>query len=237
LVPIAAGEEPLTPIARINKSLKHQEITVQAVVSRVTEPQNGSPYHVTLSQGGAAITLIYWPDMQAQLGPKVRPGNTIRAKVTVDEFRDELELRIRDSNAIELVGGVMGAPVSATPAPTAPPAPTPTPTATPAPTPAAPATPPVSTVIGDIKADWADRAVIISGTVSDFQIAGKVWQLKVQDRTGEIAATLGEKVLAGLTVTELKPGWVVAITGPVKVYDGKPTVVPEAADSVKVTRQ
>jgi DNA polymerase II small subunit/DNA polymerase delta subunit B len=79
--------------------------------------------------------------------------------------------------------------------------------------------------------------VIISGTVSDFKTAGKSWRLKVQDWTGEIPVVLGEKALVGLAFTELRPGWVVAITGPVKVYEGKPAVVPEVAGAVRVTPQ
>jgi exonuclease VII large subunit len=227
-----AGEEPLTPIARINKALEHQDITVQAVVSRVAEGQNRRPYFVTLAEGDATIPLVYWSDMQPQLGPKVKVGNLIRAKVTVSVYRDQLELHVSDPDALEVVSGTTGTTVNASSAATV------TPTATVTSTAAAiPGAPPTETVIGKIKADWADRAVIISGTVSDFRATGKVWQLKVQDRTGEIAVVLGEKVLAGLAVTELKPGWVVAVTGPVKVYEGKPAVVPEVAGAVKVTPQ
>jgi len=223
----AAGEEPpLTPIARITRALDHQDITVEAVISQVAEPQNGKPWYVTLSQGTATIPLIYWPDMQAQLGPKVRIGNTIRARLTVGTYREQLQLRIRDANDLQVVGGVVASTTNAAPL-----------AAVASKATATPETPPTDTVIGRIKPDWADRPVIISGTVSDFRTAGKVWQLKVQDRTGEIAVVLGEKALAGLTVTELKPGWVVAVTGPVRVYEGKPAVVPEVAGAVKVTPQ
>ncbi len=224
----AAGEQPpLTPIAGITRALDHQNITVEALISQVAEPQNGKPYYVTLAQGSATIPLIYWPDMQAQLGPKVQVGNTIRAKLTVGTYREQLQLRIRDANDLQVIVGVTAPITNASPAAAAV-----TSKAT-----AAPATPPTDTVIGRIKVDWADRPVIISGTVSEFRTAGKSWQLKVQDRTGEIAVVLGEKATAGLAFTELKPGWVVAVTGPVKVYQGIPAVVPEVAGAVKVTPQ
>jgi DNA/RNA endonuclease YhcR with UshA esterase domain len=242
--PAVASEEPLTPIAGINKSLQNQEVVVQAVISAINEPQNGAPYYVTLAQGGATVSLIYWPDMQAQLGSKVKVGNVVRVKATVGSYRDRLQLRIRDPSAVEVVSGVAGATTNAAPVATATPRATATPgatatpraTATPVATPA-PQVPSTETVIGKISADWVDRAVIISGTVSDFRTAGKSWQLKVQDRTGEIPVVLGEKALVGLAFTELRPGWVVAITGPVKVYEGKPAVVPEVAGAVKVTPQ
>jgi exonuclease VII large subunit len=221
--PAAASEEPLTPIARINKSLQNQEVIVQAVISAINEPQNGAPYYVTLAQGGATVSLIYWPDMQAQLGSKVRVGNIIRVKATVGLYGERLQLRIRDPSAVEVVSGVAGATTNATPVATIATA-----------TPQAPST---ETVIGKIKADWVDRAVIISGTVSEFKTAGKSWRLKVQDRTGEIPVVLGEKALAGLAVKELQPGWVVAVTGPVKIYEGKPSVIPEVAGAIRVTPQ
>jgi len=236
--PAVASEEPLTPIAGINKSLQNQEVIVQAVISAVNEPQNGAPYYVTLAQGGATVSLIYWPDMQAQLGSKVKVGNVVRVKATVGSYRDRLQLRIRDPNALEVVSGVAGATTNITPVATATRGATVTPaaTATPVATPA-PQVPSTETVIGKISADWVDRAVIISGTVSDFKTAGKSWRLKVQDWTGEIPVVLGEKALVGLAFTELRPGWVVAITGPVKVYEGKPAVVPEVAGAVRVTPQ
>ena len=229
---VASEEPPLTPIARITKALEHHAITVQAVVSRVTEPQSGTPYYVTLTQDNATISFIYWPGMQAQLGPKVRPGNLIRARVNVGSYHDQIQLSVRDPSNLQVVSGgnfVSGSNAGTTNA---------APVATVAPTrTATPEALPTDTVIGKINTDWAERAVNISGTVSDFRSTGKAWQLKVQDRSGEIAVVLGEKALAGLAITELKPGWVVSVTGPVKVYEGKLAVVPEVAGAVKVTSQ
>ena len=114
--PAAAGEEPpLTPIARITRALEHQNITVEAVISQVAEPQNGKPYYVTLVQGTATIPLIYWSDIQPQLGPKVRVGNSIRAKVTVSTYREQLQLRIRDPNDLQVIGGVTAVTTNAAP--------------------------------------------------------------------------------------------------------------------------
>jgi DNA/RNA endonuclease YhcR with UshA esterase domain len=234
--PALASEEPLTPIARISRSLVNQEVTVQAVISSISGPSGTGPYVVTLAQGGATIPLIYWPSMQPQLGPKVKVGKLVRAKVTVGVYQDRLQLRINDPGALEVVSTGAGATTNATPAATTPPLARPTETATPAAT-TPPRVSPTETVIGKIKADWVDRAVIISGTVSGSETTGKGWQLKVQDATGEIPVVLGEKTLAGLAVAEVLPGWVVTVTGPVKVYEGKPAVVPEVAGAVKFTPQ
>ncbi len=243
--PALASDEQLTPIASISKSLLNREITVQAVVGGVSRPHESGPYYVALTQGGATIPLIFWPSMQAQLSPKVKAGNIVRAKVTVSVYRDQLQLRIGDPDALEVVSSVAGATTNAAPAATAPVATAPT-TTTPAATaplataPAAtppPQSAPTETVIGKIKADWIDRAVTILGTVSDTETKGNSWQLKIQDATGEIPVVLGEKTMAGLAVAKVQPGWVVTVTGPVKVYEGKPAVVPEVAGAVKIMPQ
>lgn len=244
--PVLASDEHLTPIASISKSLVGQEMTVQAVVGGVSRPREAGPYYVALTQGGATIPLIYWPSMQDQLGPKVKPGNLVRAKVKVGIYQNQLQLRIGDPDALAVVSSVAGgatptaAPAATAPVATAPTRTTPAATAPMATAPAATTPPqpaPTETVIGRIKPDWADRAVIISGTVSDSKTTGTGWQLKVQDATGEIPVVLGEKTMAGLAVAEVQPGWVVTVTGPVKVYEGKPAVVPGMAGAVKITPQ
>jgi len=214
--PALANEGPLTPIAGISKSLAYQEITVQAVIASISPPHGGGPYTVTLSQGGATIPLIYWPDLQPQLGPKLTVGKLVRAKVKVGIYQDRLQLNIRNADAIEVANNGAFGTTNAAPAP---------------------GSPPTETVIGKIKTDWVDRAVIIFGTISDSETTGIGWQLKVQDATGEIPVVLGEKTLPGLTVAELQPGRVVTVTGAVKVYDGKPVLVPDVAGAVKLTPQ
>ncbi|MGO9244108.1 MAG: hypothetical protein ACLP0A_18330 [Verrucomicrobiia bacterium] len=234
--PAQVSNEHLTPIASINKSLLNQEITVQAVVGGISRPHEGGPYYVALTQGGATIPLIYWSSMQAQIGPKLKAGNLVRAKVKVSVYQDQLQLRIGSADALEVISSAAGgATTNVGPAATAPAATTPAATAPAATTPPQPA--PTETVIGKIKADWVDRAVLISGTVSGSETKGTGWQLKVQDATGEIPVVLGEKTMAGLAVAQVQPGWVVTVTGPVKVYEGKPAVVPEVTGAVKITPQ
>jgi uncharacterized protein YdeI (BOF family) len=149
-------------------------------------------------------------------------GNVIRAKITVTTFRDQIQLRLRSADAIEVV--------SATPAPAAPANPQlgalPTPLkATPTPT---------ATTIGKIKGDWVDRVVVISGTISGSEKIDQGQRLSVQDASGEIQVVLEEKALTGLAVTELQPGRALTVTGPVKISEGKPAIIPEAPGAVKL---
>jgi hypothetical protein len=222
LIPAVAGDAPLTPIPTITKAQTNQSVTVQAAITGIREPSSGrAPYIVTLTESNASLALVYWADMQPQLATKVKTGNVIRANVTISVYRDNLQLRIKSPDAITLVSA---APDSATNGPAAaattePPAPT---------------APPTETVIGKIKADWADRVVIVSGTISGSEAADKGQRLSVQDATGEIAVLLGEKVLSALVVTDLQPGRALTVTGPVKLVDGKLTVIPDTASAIKL---
>jgi len=231
--PALASDVPLTPVAKITKALTNQHITVQATISNIRLPTSErAPYIVTLSEGDASVSLVYWSNLQTQLASKVGTGNVIRANVTVSTYRDQLQLRIPNADAVQLVSGTATSPVPA-------PAPSPTP---PPPTPPAPAPPtppkapptPTATTIGKIKGDWADRVVVISGTISGSDKIDKGQRLSVQDATGEIQVVLGEKALTGLAVAELQPGRALTVTGPVKISEGKPVIIPEAPGAVKL---
>ena len=76
------------------------------------------------------------------------------------------------------------------------------------------------------------RTVVISGTISGSDNGDKSRRLSIQDATGEIQVVLGESELTSLHADQLVPGRVLTITGPVKLLDGKPAVVPKAASSV-----
>ncbi len=211
--PALASDDTLTPIAKITKALTNQHIMVQATISDVRIPTGErAPYVVTLSEGGASVSLVYWSNLQTQLASKVGTGNVIRANVTVSTYRDQLQLRIRTADAVQLVSG----------------------TATSPELPPVPAAPPIATTIGKVKAAWADRVVIISGTISGSDKTDKGQRLTVQDATGEIPVVLGEKALTGLAVTDLQPGRALTVTGPVRISEGKPMIVPEAPGAVKL---
>ena len=229
-IPALPNDAALTPVASITKSLTNRQITVQAVISKIRAPAGEhAPYLVTLTQGDASVPLVYWPDMQTQLGSKMTTGNVIRASVTVSTYRDQIQLRIRSADAVEVVSA--GAPLAtspASPAPANPQAGTP---------PTTPTAIPIMTAIRKITEDWVDRVVVISGTISVSDNTDKGQRLRVLDATGEIQVVLGEKALTGLVVAELQPGRVLTVIGPVKAYEGKPAIVLEAPGAVALAPQ
>jgi uncharacterized protein YdeI (BOF family) len=219
--PASASDAPLTPVTSITKALTNQHITVQATVSNIRLPTSErAPYIVTLSEGGASVSLVYWSNLQTQLASKVGTGNVIRANVTVTTYRDQLQLKIPNADAVQLVSGTATSPVPTPAAPVTPPPPPPTPTVT---------------TIGKIKGTWADRLVVVSGTISSSDKTDKGQRLSVQDATGEIQVVLGEKALTGLVVTDLQPGRALTVTGPVKITEGKPVITPEAPGALKLS--
>jgi exonuclease VII large subunit len=217
----AATDAPLTPVANITKLLTNQHITVQATISNIRLPTSErAPYVVTLTEGGASTPLVYWSDLQTQLGSKMNTGNVIRAKVTVSTYRDQIQLRIRGADAIEVVSA---APVPATSTNSQAGGSLVTTKAA-----------PTATTIGKIKGDWADRVVVISGTISGSEKIDQGQRLSVQDASGEIQVVLEEKALTGLAVTELQPGRALTVTGPVKLSGGKPVIIPDAPGALKL---
>lgn len=228
-VSTTSAEEALTPIASINDSLTNQVISIQAAISAVRVPAGGrAPYIVSLSESNATVPLVYWSDMQAQLATKIGVGNVIHAKVKVKLYRGHVELQISGPDAIDLVSAApqTGSPTNSPTDATASPSPYVAPTPPQAPAPA---------VIGQIKEDWVGRTVVISGTISGIDSGDKSRRLSLQDRTGEIQVVLGDTELAGLPVDRLVPGRALTITGPVKLLDGKPAVIPEQAGAVTLT--
>jgi hypothetical protein len=173
--------------------------------------------------------MVYWSDLQPQVASKVKVGNVVQAKVTVSVYRDQLELRLRSGVDLELASAVApttnAADATATPA-----------AASPAPVTASPP-PTTATVIGKIKADWAGRVVIISGTISGSQDTPQGREFTVDDATGEIPMLLGQKVLGGLSASQLQPGQALTVTGAIALSDGKPIIVPEDASAVKLATQ
>ena len=233
----ATTQQAVTPIASINNSMTNREITVQAMITNVRTPNSErAPYTVTLNQDDATMPLVFWsnilpPDALPQLTSKVKAGNLIRAKVKIGDYRGRLQLRLQGAANLEVVstaGAASGEPARSTVEPAAVPQ---------------SATNTTTTVtrkkmaIGEIKGDWVDRVVTISGTIAASDNIGSGQRLHVQDGTGEIQVVLWENTLGGLSATEFHPGCVITVTGPIRLYRGRTEIVPDEAGDVKLAAQ
>lgn len=215
----AAAPKALTAISSINESLMGQEIYIQATINNVREPRSErAPFIVTLTEGDAAIPMVFWSDLHARIAQHIRVGNVIRAKVTVGQHRGTLQVRLRDSRDLEVVSA--GArPDSKAPSPEA----------------AAPSAAAGEVVeIGRLTEEWVNQTVTISGKIASVEALGKGKRLRVEDSTGDVHVVLWENIVSGLAADGLQPGRSITLTGLVKVYRGQIEVLPSASDAVKL---
>jgi len=156
--------------------------------------------------------MVFWTELQEQIKQHIRVGNTIRAKVTVGEHRGTLQVRLRNAQDIESVS------------------------TTPATTERKVNDPPDGRVdIGRTTEEWSNRSVTIGGAITASDNIGKGQRLRVRDASGEIQVVLRDNVLAKLPAAELVSGRNITVTGQVKLYRGRPEIVPGNSDAVKLT--
>jgi DNA/RNA endonuclease YhcR with UshA esterase domain len=241
--PPAISEIKATPLAQINTSMMGQEVVVQGKISEVREPQTErAPFIVTLAEGDAQLPLVYWKDLQEQVGTKMRVGNLIRVKATVGEHRGTLQIRLQNPANVEVVTSApeeskkpeppAAAATSKAPAVvSAPPVAAP---AAPAAAPSAPSAPSSGKAsASQINESWVNRTVTISGQIVKSDNIGKGQRLTVRDQSGEIVVILWDSVFKG-TSSQFTVGHSVTVTGPVKLYRGRVEIVPESADAAKL---
>ena len=218
----SAAETPLTPLAKVNDSLKGKDITVQALVSAVQEPRSErAPFVITLTDGSVKIPMVFWNenDLYTKIKGHVRVGNTVRTKVSVGDYRGTLQLRLRNPQDIQSVAAL---PTSAEREQNDRPIP--------------PAANPADKMdIGRITDEWTNRTVTVGGTITTSDNIGKGQRVRVRDASGEIQIILWDNVLAKLPAADLASGHGITVTGSVKIYRGQLEIVPGASEAVKVT--
>jgi DNA/RNA endonuclease YhcR with UshA esterase domain len=94
-----------TPVASLTPAMVGKDVTVQAAITEVREPREGSkaPFIVTLTQDNGHVALVYWSDMQPQLKDKIKVGNRVRVKAQVSDYRGALQLKIRNAADVTVV--------------------------------------------------------------------------------------------------------------------------------------
>jgi DNA/RNA endonuclease YhcR with UshA esterase domain len=208
------------PLSAITESLRESNITVQAAITNIREPTSErAPYVVTLSQGDATMPLVYWTNMLAAVERKMRVGNTIRANVTVGEYRDKTQLRLRDPQTVEVVSSPGSAPKADQTAQTN----------------AAKVMSPAGHVnIGSITDKMLDQTVTITGKIKSSDKFSKGQRIRVQDSSGEILIIVWDTVGSKLPENALQSGRTMTATGPVKKYRDHLEIQPTSADNLKV---
>lgn len=101
--------EGAVPASKVTDASVGQEVVVVGQVQSV-KPSEGErvPTRLTLSEAsGKTFQVVYWPDLAATIeGGKGTPaeGTAVSAKGTVDQYRDTLQIKIKDAAQIRIAG-------------------------------------------------------------------------------------------------------------------------------------
>jgi RecG-like helicase len=210
----APAKTSTTPLSAINDALKGTNITVQGNITNISEPSSErAPYRVTLSQDNATMLLVYWKDMQEAVTLKMRIGNTIRANVTVSDYRDTIQLRLRDPQSVQVLSAGQGGATNAL-----------------ATAKAASGSPSGTVSIVSITEKMTNQTVTVAGQIKTSEKTSKGQRVWVQDNSGEILVwDLGSKI----PENALKPGRSITVTGPVQKYRDHLEIQPASVNDVK----
>ena len=97
-------EKPVVPLASVNNSLKGRNVTVQATISDIREPQSErAPFVITLTDGKNQVPMVFWSDLYQQVKNHIHPGNTILVTAKVSDYRGTLQLRLQSAGDIHSV--------------------------------------------------------------------------------------------------------------------------------------
>ncbi len=96
-----------TDIADINDSLLNTTVEIQATVKSVTRPREGSkaPFKLDIADETGRINLTIWSDNFEVIESRynLAPGDLIRVRARVKEFRGELELELRNAGDLKML--------------------------------------------------------------------------------------------------------------------------------------
>ena len=103
--PQPAAAATTTPLAGITTAMIGKPVTVQATITEIREPREGSkaPYTVTLTQDSVNVPLVCWSDQYKQIKDKLKVGTRVRINGQVSEHRGTLQLKIRSAADVTTV--------------------------------------------------------------------------------------------------------------------------------------
>ena len=98
------AEKMIPPLARVTNVEAGTQVVISGAVTRVVAPRSGShaPYVVTVCAAPAERQFVIWPNVFDGLAAHdhLVLGATIRAKVTAERFKDEIQFKL--SRAVDL---------------------------------------------------------------------------------------------------------------------------------------
>ena len=103
------SEDQLVKLSNISLENVGDEVLVEAVVEKFSKPGEGSkaPYRIIIEQNGTKLSLVFWDQTFSGIAnpEKIVPGIKIQAKATVGKYRDDLQLRLKNSDDLVVLKG------------------------------------------------------------------------------------------------------------------------------------
>ena len=214
------------PLKDIGTSYLNKEINIRGKIAAIKVPgaESRAPVVISISQEQTRHQIVMWKDLYQKLTNLVtlQVGDVIAARVMVNEYRQRLQLRLKNPTDLKLVTAKeQNAIAPAKPA-----------------TERQPATPLKVTEIDAInKLTAADKGkmVALQGRISSKIKLAPCYKLILRDDTGTIAVVLWDRLFATSNIAQkLTPGSKIKVTGKVDIFREKLQIQPGNVDQVTI---
>ena len=106
--PEAAAENvSVKKLSDISINDMETDVTVEGRIAKFSKPREGSraPYKIVIEQDGEKLPIVFWESVYNHISApeKLVAGSKIRAKVSVAQYREKMQLKLRRSNDLTVL--------------------------------------------------------------------------------------------------------------------------------------
>jgi RecJ-like exonuclease len=200
---LSPEKEELTPLKNIDRSKLGKVVQVRGkVINFRASWAERAPNTLTISDGTESLPVVYWKDLEEQLKPEQRPkvGEVVELKATVDEYRNELQLKLFDAKHLRIIPPEELEKLALKP--------------TPVPTPRQ------ITPIAQITKDAIAKKVTIQGKITGARSIRNGTLLTITDSSGSIVVPFWDSIASGVPKRDqIKEGANILLQGTVFLYE------------------
>ena len=196
-------KEEILVLKAIDRSKLGQVVRVRGRVANFRASWNErAPNILTISDGTSSLLVVYWQDIAEQLKPEQQPkiGESVDVKGTVNEHRNQLQLRLFDPKNIRIVSPEELAQIASGP--------------TPVPTPRQ------ITPISQITKATIGKKVSIQGKITATRAVSGGTLLTITDSSGNIVVPFWNSIATGVKERDqITEGAQIVLQGTVALYE------------------
>jgi RecJ-like exonuclease len=196
-------KEDILVLKAVDRSKLGQIVRVRGKVANFRASWNErAPNIMTISEGTSSLPIVYWQDIAEQLKPEQQPkiGEFVEVKGTVNEYRNQLQLRLFDPKNLRVVPPEELAQIASVP--------------TPAPTPRQ------ITPISQITKSSIGKKVSIQGNITATRAVSGGTLLTITDSSGNIVVPFWNSIATGVKDRDqITKGAHIVLQGTVALYE------------------